>query len=174
MMPNPMIDGRRADTSRRRQRVLTTLEAAVADGTQISVAGIARAAGVDRTFLYRHKDLLAQIYSAQAVPTSITANETAVSRESLKADLANAQHRITRFAARNALLERKLSELLGQQVWRESGLGAPVDVEQLQQRITSLEQQVVDLTGRLEERDQELGAARDANRELFTNMNKQR
>lgn len=145
----------------------------MADGTQISVAGIARAAGVDRTFLYRHKDLLSQIYTVQAVPTSIAANETAVSRESLKADLANAQHRITRFAALNALLERKLSELLGQQVWRESGLGAPADVEQLQQRITFLEQHVVDLTGRLEERDQELDAARTANRELFTNMNRE-
>ncbi|MFC9358401.1 DUF6262 family protein [Rhodococcus sp. NPDC057014] len=172
-MTNPMINGRRADTSRRRQRVLTTLEAAVADGTQISVAGIARAAGVDRTFLYRHKDLLSRIYTAQAVPTTIAGNETAVTRESLQADLANAQQRITRCAAHNAVLERKLSELLGQQVWRESGLGAPADVEQLQRRITSLEQQVVDLTGRLEERGQELDAARAANRELFTNMNTQ-
>ena len=171
-MTNPMINGRRADTSRRRQRVLTTLEGAVAVGTQISVAGIARAAGVDRTFLYRHNDLLAQIYTAQAAPTSITANEAAVTRESLQADLANAQQRITRFAAHNAVLERKLSELLGQQVWRESGLGAPADVEQLQRRITLLEQQVVDLTGRLEERDQELDAARTANRELFANMNR--
>ncbi|MDV8009304.1 hypothetical protein [Rhodococcus sp. IEGM 1318] len=93
-------------------------------------------------------------------------------RESLQADLANAQQRIARFAAHNAVLERKPSELLGQQVWRESGLGAPADVEQLQRRITTLEQQVVDLTGRLEERDQELGAARTANRELFANMNR--
>ena len=42
-MTNPMINRRRADTSRRRQRVRTILEAAVAAGTQISVAGIARA-----------------------------------------------------------------------------------------------------------------------------------
>lgn len=173
-MPNPMIDGRRAGTSRRRQRVRTTLEAAVAAGTQISVAGIARAAGVDRTFLYRHKDLLAEAYTAQAAPTTNVGNVAAVTRESLQADLANAQHCITSFATRNALLERKLPGLLGQQVWRESGLGAPADVEQLQRRITSLEQQVVGLIGRLEERDQELDAARAANRDLFTNMNTQR
>jgi predicted nucleic acid-binding Zn-ribbon protein len=50
--------------------------------------------------------------------------------------------------------------------------GAPTDVDQLQRRITELEQQVVDLRGRLEERDQELDAARTANRELIANLNR--
>ncbi|RDI34077.1 hypothetical protein DEU38_102436 [Rhodococcus sp. AG1013] len=53
-----------------------------------------------------------------------------------------------------------------------SGLGAPTDIDQLQHRITMLEQHVVELTGLLEERDQELDAARAANRELFANMNR--
>ncbi|MFI5436511.1 hypothetical protein ACHMZP_32555 [Rhodococcus baikonurensis] len=71
-----------------------------------------------------------QIYTAQASPPTNAGNEAAVTRESLQADLANAQQRLTGFAAHNALLERKLSALLGQHVWRESGLGAPADVEQ--------------------------------------------
>ena len=53
-----MRKGRQADSARRRQRVLTALDRATANGTEISASGIARAAGVDRTFLYRHRDLL--------------------------------------------------------------------------------------------------------------------
>jgi uncharacterized protein involved in exopolysaccharide biosynthesis len=61
--------------------------------------------------------------------------------------------------------------VLGEQAWRESGLGAPDDVEQLKSRITALEQQVIDMTGRLEERDEELQAARAANRQLISRLN---
>jgi len=55
--------------------------------------------------------------------------------------------------------------------WRESGLGAPLDRDQLTQRITALEQRVVDLKLELDERDEELAAARAANRELITRIN---
>lgn len=37
----------------------------------------------------------------------------------------------------------RLSSLLGEQAWRDSGLGVPGDVEQLRSRITTLEQQVI-------------------------------
>ncbi|MFF8937969.1 DUF6262 family protein [Streptomyces paradoxus] len=57
-MPNPMIDGKRADSARRRERVLKAINAAVAGGGDITVSGLARSARVDRTFLYRHRDLL--------------------------------------------------------------------------------------------------------------------
>jgi hypothetical protein len=171
-MSDPMIDGRRADSDRRRGRVIEALRLASVSGTSVTVSGVARAARVDRTFLYRHTDLLARIHLAQSALPPPSANPAAVTRESLAADLANAQHRIGALAARNALLERKLSEMLGQRAWRESGLGSPVDIERLQLRITALEQQAVDLTGLLDERDQELDAARHANRELFSNINR--
>ncbi|MEV0027245.1 hypothetical protein AB0H45_34650 [Streptomyces atroolivaceus] len=64
-----------------------------------------------------------------------------------------------------------LSALRGEQVWAESGIGTPTDLEELRRRITSLEQQVVDLTNQLEERDQDLDAARAANRELMSRLN---
>ena len=63
-----MRKGRQADSARRRQRVLTALDRATASGTEISASGIARAAGVDRTFLYRHRDLLEQIHALEAAP----------------------------------------------------------------------------------------------------------
>ncbi|MGP4091226.1 hypothetical protein [Streptomyces sp. KR55] len=68
-------------------------------------------------------------------------------------------------------MEKRLSEALGEQVWRESGLGAPADVEELQRTITRLEQQTVDLTASLEEREAELEAARAANRDLTRALN---
>jgi transposase-like protein len=168
---NAMIEGRQADSARRRQRVIKAINSASSSGGEISVSAIARAAGVDRTFLYRHTDLLGQVHAAQANPAADDGG-SAVSRNSLQADLANAHGQITRQAAHVRQLEKKLSELLGEQAWRESGLGAPTDIDQLQRRITDLEQQVVDLRGQLEERDQELEAARTANRDLITNLNR--
>jgi hypothetical protein len=52
-------------------------------------------------------------------------------------------------------------------IWRESGVGAPADFEELQRTISRLEQQTVDLTASLEEREAELEAARAADRELI-------
>jgi len=60
--------GRKADSARRRGRVIKALNQAATDGTELSVAGIARAAGVDRSFLYRHRDLLEQLHAAEAQP----------------------------------------------------------------------------------------------------------
>jgi hypothetical protein len=166
-----MADGRQADSARRRQRVLTALASAIANGEQVSISGIARAAGVDRTFLYRHRELLEQVHAAEAQPPNAEGIGPAVSRASLKADLLAAQQRCIRMAARTQQLETRLSELLGEQTWRESGLGTPTDIDQLKQQIVALEQHVVDLRLQLEERDQDLAAARAANRELMTRIN---
>jgi hypothetical protein len=163
-----MRKGRQADSARRRQRVLTALDRATASGTEISASGIARAAGVDRTFLYRHRDLLGKIHAAEAAPPP--AGGTA-GRASLQADLLAAHERAIRLSARVRQLEQRLSDGLGEQAWRESGLGAPADIDTLNQRITHLEQQAADLRLRLEERDDELAAARAANRELMTRLN---
>ena len=167
-----MRKGRQADSARRRQRVLTALDRATASGTEISASGIARAAGVDRTFLYRHRDLLEKIHAAEAAPPP--AGDTAgpaVTRASLQADLLAAHERAIRLSARVRQLEQRLSDALGEQAWRESGLGAPADIDALGQKITHLEQQAADLRLQLEERDDELAAARAANRELMTRLN---
>ena len=47
-------------------------QAAAADGDPVSTSAIARAAGVDRTFLYRHRDLLEKIHALQADPVPAT------------------------------------------------------------------------------------------------------
>lgn len=166
-----MARGRRADSARRRQRVLKALNDTITNGDEISVSGIARSAGVDRSFLYRHSDLLEQIHAMEAQPPNAPGVGPAVSRASLQADLLNAQQRAARLTSRVHQLERRLSEALGEQAWHESGLGTPDDIDQLTQLIVTLEQHDVDLRLQLDERDQDLDAARAANRELMAQLN---
>jgi len=65
-------------------------------------------------------------------------------------------------------------ELLGEQAWQQSGLGAPPDISALQQQITGLEQHNTELRRVLSERGDELEAARAANRDLIAQMNRRR
>jgi hypothetical protein len=57
-------------------------------------------------------------------------------------------------------------------VFRASGLGGPDDTEQLRRRVAELEQTTVDLRQQLEERAEELEAARATNRELMAEVNR--
>ena len=167
-----MTKGRQADSARRRQRVIAALNKAAADGTEISVSGIARAASVDRTFLYRHRDLLAQLHPLEATAPATSGNTApGVTRASLQADLLAAHERAVRLSTRVQQLEKRLSQALGEQAWHESGLGVPPDIDALRQQITHLEQATIDLRLKLEERDEELAAARAANRELMAQLN---
>jgi chromosome segregation ATPase len=87
-------------------------------------------------------------------------------------DLAgNARAHNTRLLQHIHALETRLSESLGETVFRESGLGAPDDIHSLQQTLADREQQLLELRRQLEERDDELAAARAANRELMTQLN---
>jgi hypothetical protein len=53
-------------------------------------------------------------------------------------------------------------------------VGAPADIVALSQKNAHLEQQAADLRFQVEERDEELAAARAANRELMAQLNAQR
>jgi chromosome segregation ATPase len=165
-----MTKGRQADSARRRQRVIAVLNQALADGTEISVSGIARAAAVDRTFLYRHHDLLEKIHALETAPPA-AGDSAGITRASLQADLLAAHERAARLHSRVQQLEKRLSEALGEQAWHESGLGTPADIDTLNQKITHLEQQAIDLRLQLEEQGEDLAAARAANRELMAQLN---
>ncbi|MFB8142113.1 DUF6262 family protein [Streptomyces parvus] len=167
---NSMTDGRKADSARRRDRVLKALAAMLRSDADITVSSVARAARVDRTFLYRHRDLLERVHAAATDPGE-DGRIAAVSRVSLQADLSNALAGNSRLAARVRQLEKRLSESLGEHVWAETGIGASVDVDQLQQRVSMLEQQLADMQHELDERTEELEASRAANRELTRALN---
>lgn len=170
-MTSAMSDGRRAGAGRRRERVAKALNEAIRAGEPVSVSAVARRAGVDRSFLYRHRDLLEQVHAAEAAPVIGHDAGVQVTRLSLQADLANAHDRNLRLSARVRQLEKRLSELLGEQAWKMSGVGAAADVDELLRKITNLEQVVVDLKSELEGKQEELDAARGANRELTRALN---
>lgn len=69
-------------------------------------------------------------------------------------------------------LTARLSEVLGEEAFRASGIGRTDDTEALRTRVGQLEQQVLDLRQELEERTDDLEAARAANRDLISLANR--
>jgi hypothetical protein len=66
------------------------------------------------------------IHAAEREPHATTSLAgPPVSLASLQADLANSHARNTRLVTQFRLLERRLSELMGEQAWRESGARRP-------------------------------------------------
>lgn len=171
--PEELIATRRRDSTRRRQRVLDALDQLATAGREISVSAVARAAAVDRSFLYRHHDLRAQIHARAAAAPAASPAATAASRQSLLADLANLQEQNQRLRRQNLSLTARLSDALGAEVFHASGIGHPDETGQLRSRVTELEQLILDLRQQLGERTDELDAARAANRDLMTLANRQ-
>ena len=168
-----MRKGRQADSARRRQRVIATLDRATADGTEITVAGIARAAAVDRAFLYRHRDLLEKIHALEAAPPAAGGTAgPAVTCASLQADLLAAHERCrparppASGSSRNACPKHSASR-----PGTNPDSAPPPTSTPSASKVTHLEQQAIDLRLQLEERDQDLTAARAANRELMAQLN---
>jgi hypothetical protein len=113
-----------------------------------------------------------KIHALEAAPPAAgQAAGPAVTRASLQVDLLAAHERAARLNTQVRQLEKRLSEALGEQAWRESGLGALPDIHALNDKIRQLEQQAAGLRIQLSERDDELAAARAANRELMTRIN---
>jgi cell division protein FtsB len=121
-----------------------------------------------------HDRGLAVIAAAEDPATSGPAGAGAVSRRSLLADNANLRDRNRRLEQHARSLEDRLSELLGTQISQRTGLGPPPDVAALKDQIQALQQENLDLRRHAEERDEELAAAREANRRLMTELNKAR
>ena len=67
-----MRKGRQADSARRRQRVIAALNRALDDGAEITVTGIARAAAVDRAFLYLPRTLTSSYQPLSCANTEIS------------------------------------------------------------------------------------------------------
>jgi hypothetical protein len=170
--PEALLAARRRDSTRRRQRVLDALGQLAAAGHEISVSAVARAAGVDRSFLYRHHDLRAQIHARAATAPGASPASTAASRQSLLADLANLHEQNRRLRRQNLSLTTRLSEVPGAEVFHASGIGHPGETGQLRSRIAELEQHLTGLRQQLQERTGELDAARAANRDLMALANR--
>ncbi|MDF3313593.1 DUF6262 family protein [Rhodococcus sp. T2V] len=165
-----LIAARRGDSTRRRQRVLDALTRLRADGAEITISSVARTAGVDRSFLYRHHDLRAQILTVAAEPEP-PPSSTRTSYRSLLADVANLRAQNERLRQQNTKLADRLSEVLGEQVLHDAGLTGHDEIGTLRERTAELEQQLLDRQHELQDRDDELAAARATNRDLMATLN---
>lgn len=170
-----LAEARRRDVARRRQRVCQTLAEMRAQAAEITISAVADRARVHRSFIHRHPDLRAAVIAAAEYPAAnSSAGAAAVSRRSLLADNANLRERSHRLEQHARSLEQRLSELLGTQISQRTGLGPPPDVAALKDQVQALQQENLDLRRHAEEREEELAAAREANRRLMTELNKAR
>jgi hypothetical protein len=170
--PAALTRARRQDVARRYQRVHQALAELRAQAEEITISAVARRARVHRSFIHRHPDLRAAVLRAADGDTPADVPSTTVSRRSLLADNANLREQNRRLAQQLGALEDRLSDVLGAETFQRSGLGASADTAALQAQVGQLQQRVLDLERTLEEREEELGAAREAHRRLMAEHNR--
>lgn len=168
---SPLTAARRRDVDARRARVVQALEIMRTEGDEITISSVAVRAKVHRSFIHRHLDLRADVYAAAAEP-STAAVATTTTRQSLEADNMNMRATVRRQTQHIADLESRFSELLGEQAYSRTGLGAPHDHAALEEQNRALQNEIQELQAKLQDKDEELGAAREANRQLMGQLNK--
>ncbi|WP_248761320.1 DUF6262 family protein [Pseudarthrobacter sp. SSS035] len=175
MMPetaaSPLTIARRRDVNARRARVAQALEIMRTEGSEITITSVAVRARVHRSFIHRHLDLRADVYAAADQP-STAATATTTTRQSLEADNLNLRTTVRRQTQHIADLEARLSELLGEQAYSRTGLGAPHNHAALEEQNYILQNEIQELQAKLQDQEEELGAAREANRQLMGQLNK--
>jgi chromosome segregation ATPase len=174
-----MREARRLQGQRKRTLVLAAVEAAAQQGQALTIAAVARAAGVGRKFIYDHPDLRAEIELKATRATRCQANDmiatARVTGASLRADLENSRAQNRRLHQQLRALENRLSQLEGARLVADDLL--PNDVltqladRQLAQRVAELEQHLFETQEALRQATEELDAARAVNRELMVRAN---
>ena len=176
----PLRHARRLDSEHKRKLVLAAIDATYKQRRPPSIAGIARAAGVGRKFIYDHPDLKAAIELNAAQATERQANDmiaaARVTGASLRADLENLRahnHRLTKQlrALENRLSRTEGARLLADKLLPDNTLAELAD-QQLAQRNAELDQQLFETKEQLRRTVEELDAARAINRELMQHANR--
>jgi chromosome segregation ATPase len=177
-----MRDARRLDSDHKRALVSAAAEATAQRGGPLSIAGIARQAGVGRKFIYDHPDLKAEIELKALQATSSQASEMIsagrLSGASLRVDLENSRAQNHRLNAQLRALEKRLSQAEGARLVADDLLPDDMVAEladsKLAQRINVLEKQLFEAKDELCRTIEELEAARVINRELMHRANQSR
>ena len=175
-----MRQARHLNSQHKRTLVLAAVEAAVQQGHTLTIAGIARTAGVGRKFVYDHPDLRAELELKAAHAVHRQANDVIASARvtgaSLRADLENGRAHNRRLQQRLRSLENRLSQLEGARLIADELLPADVVTQradrQLAQRLAELEQRLFETEEVLRRTTEELDAARAINRQLMQQTNR--
>ena len=169
----PLARQRRADSNRRHAAVLRALAAMTKAGEDVTVSSVARRAGVHRSLIYRHPDLQAAVEAAVATPPSRSPAPGQVSTASLKATVENERERNRRLTLRLSQLDRRLSEALGREAFRDAGLDDVDQTRAREDRVLELEQTNRELRKKLRNaRDELAAAAQHVNQQLTRQLNR--
>jgi hypothetical protein len=150
-------------------RVHAALDALLAAGREATVTAVARHAGVSRKFIYSHPPLRAQIeqraLQAAAQAGAPLHDQARLTIASLRADAANYRAQSQRLRQQVTVLERRLSELLGQQV--------ATDLPDHHELAVDCERELrTELEHALAEAREELAAVGEISRELLAAHNR--
>lgn len=171
-MSSPLTRRRRADSDRRQDAVHRALAEMVKAGEFVTASAVARRAGVHRSLIYRHPELQAVVDAAAANRPAPAPRPDHVSAASLKATVTNERERNQRLTLRIGQLERRLSEALGREAFRDAGLDNIDQTAALERRIVDLEQNNGELRRQLKELANELDAAQHVNQQLTRQLNR--
>lgn len=171
MTSNALAEHRRTDSTRRQAAVRVALTQMTEAGEFITAAAVARRAGVHRSLVYRHPDLQALIDTAKAV-TPEPQRDDQITTASLNASIENERARNRRLNLRITQLERRLSEALGREAFRDSGLANADDTSALERRVLDLESDNADLRRQLRDAATDLEAAHHVSAQLTRQLNK--
>jgi chromosome segregation ATPase len=170
---------RRLDGQLKRERVIAAVDALLAAGTEVTIAGLARHAGVSRKFIYSPPDLHAELQQRAMRATQANATATVtnarVTGASLRADTENYKAQNHRLRQQVRTLEQRLSEILGRQLadtFPSDERFQPASDDELRGRLDEAERRVFELEESLANRREELDAVREINRELLSQHNR--
>jgi chromosome segregation ATPase len=170
-----MVATRRLDSQLKRERVVAAVDVRAAVGQELSIAAVARHAGVSRKFIYAHPDLRAQVeqrarhHTRRETAAAVADGQVTVA--SLRADLANAKAHNHRLRQQLRVSEQRLSETLGRDVATELGPGGDRP-DELRRELHDARAQIFELTESLADAREELDAVREINRELLADRNR--
>jgi hypothetical protein len=103
-----------ARSERTRRRAIETLDVLQQDDAPVTVAGLARAAGVARSWIYTQPDLLARITTERPETRPETTDRTGASDESWQRRIELAHQRIKQLSGENRQLRDQLAIAHGQ------------------------------------------------------------
>ena len=174
-----MISKRKQASAMALDRVHLELHRCRESGGVITMAELARRARVSRTSLYRNPAIAAAIEEAHGVITADLQHRAELNGRttatSLRADLTNAKATIRRQRDQVAALERTLSRTMGQELLDQLPKLERVALEAHDDRLQELDNALFALTetrATLREREEELDAARQLNKDLTIRLNR--
>ncbi|WP_421840490.1 DUF6262 family protein [Mycobacterium sp.] len=174
-----LVESRRQDSEHKRRAVEQALSAMQRDGDIVTIASVARRAGVSRGLIYNDPGLKQAVVEARTRQEAITPAapclqpRSVVSHRDLINALALAKHDLVDLRRENTALRKRLGLTIGSELDASLGDTHPQTLQSLRERLTDLEAELIEERRRRETlaaENQDLREDLDAQRENFRNL----